>query len=187
MPLHAGEIAKSLTGAGEARNNPVEAGRIDIAAVLVDAGAPHRDQRPVPSGAHAVIVLDQIGWHVSGRLVVPENITLLPLPRRSPELNPGRERLAVMRQNWLSNRVFESYDDIVAHCCEPGTSCRTILTHNCPSASANGAWVLIGVGLYKDAAGASYLRLPHLPGSSSEKDLCYVSPRDLALAAGRYR
>ena len=22
-----------------------------------------------------------------------------------------------MRQNWLSNRVFNSYDDIVDHCC----------------------------------------------------------------------
>jgi len=22
-----------------------------------------------------------------------------------------------MRQNWLSNRVFQSYDDIVDHCC----------------------------------------------------------------------
>jgi len=23
-----------------------------------------------------------------------------------------------MRDNWLSNRVFLNYDDIVAHCCE---------------------------------------------------------------------
>jgi hypothetical protein len=22
-----------------------------------------------------------------------------------------------MRQNWLSNRIFESFDDIVDHCC----------------------------------------------------------------------
>jgi len=22
-----------------------------------------------------------------------------------------------MRQNWLSNRIFKSYDDIVDHCC----------------------------------------------------------------------
>ena len=25
--------------------------------------------------------------------------------------------LRVPRQNWLSNRVFKSYDDIVDHCC----------------------------------------------------------------------
>jgi hypothetical protein len=25
--------------------------------------------------------------------------------------------LAVMRQNWLSNRIFKSYDDVVDQCC----------------------------------------------------------------------
>ena len=72
----------------------------------------------VAPGAHAVLVLDQAGWHLSGRLVVPENITLLPLPPRSPELNPVENVWQFIRQTWLSNRVFESYDDIVAHCCE---------------------------------------------------------------------
>ena len=48
----------------------------------------------------------------------PENITLLPLPPRSPELNPVENVWRFTRQNWLSNRVFEAYDDIVAHCCE---------------------------------------------------------------------
>ena len=26
-----------------------------------------------------------------------------------------------MRDNWLSNRVFKTYDDILAHCCEAGS------------------------------------------------------------------
>ena len=30
-------------------------------------------------------MLDQAGWHGSAQLVVPANITLLPLPPRSPE------------------------------------------------------------------------------------------------------
>jgi hypothetical protein len=31
---------------------------------------------------------------------------------------PCQERLAVvLRDNWLSNRVFSGYEDIVAHCC----------------------------------------------------------------------
>jgi transposase len=63
-----------------------------------------------------VLVLDQAGWHVSTRLVVPD-ITLLPLPPRSPELNPVENVWQFMRQNWLSNRVFDSYD-IVARCSE---------------------------------------------------------------------
>ncbi len=37
----------------------------------------------VAPDAHAVLVLDQAGWHVSGRLAVPHNILLLPLPPRS--------------------------------------------------------------------------------------------------------
>jgi hypothetical protein len=73
-----------------------------------------------PAG-HAILVLDQAGWHMSKALVVPDNITLLPLPPRSPELNPVENVWQFMRQNWLSNRVFTGYDDIVAHCCEAWT------------------------------------------------------------------
>ena len=73
--------------------------------------------RAVDPGAHAVLMLDQAGWHMSAKLVVPDNITLLPLPPRSPELNPVENVWQFMRDNWLSNRVFISYDDIVALCC----------------------------------------------------------------------
>lgn len=72
----------------------------------------------VAPGAHALLILDQAGWHLSKALVVPENITLLPLPPRSPELNPVENIWQYIRENWLSNRVFTSYDDIVAHCCD---------------------------------------------------------------------
>ena len=40
----------------------------------------------VASGAHAVLLLDQAGWHITPKLKVPDNITVLPLPPRSPEL-----------------------------------------------------------------------------------------------------
>ena len=42
----------------------------------------------VAPGAHALVLLDQAGWHVSKKLPVPDNITLLPLPPKSSELNP---------------------------------------------------------------------------------------------------
>jgi len=45
------------------------------------------------------------------------NITLIPLPPKSPELNPVENIWQFMRDNWLSNRVFKSYDDILDHCC----------------------------------------------------------------------
>src|SRR5665811_1502462 len=58
------------------------------------------------------------GWHLSVRLVVPANITILALPPKCPELNPVENVWQFMRDNWLSNRVFKSYDDLVDHCCE---------------------------------------------------------------------
>ena len=41
----------------------------------------------VSPGAHAILILDQAGWHCSKELRVPANISLLPLPSRAPELN----------------------------------------------------------------------------------------------------
>jgi transposase len=67
--------------------------------------------------AHAVLLLDQAGWHLSDKLEVPSNITLIPLPPKCPELNPVENTWQFMRDNWLSNRVFRCYDDIVDHCC----------------------------------------------------------------------
>jgi hypothetical protein len=71
----------------------------------------------VAPGAHAVMLVDQAGWHVSHKLVVPPNLTLIPLPPKCPELNPIENVWQFMRDNWLSNRVFRSGDDIVNHCC----------------------------------------------------------------------
>lgn len=71
----------------------------------------------VDPGAHAVLMLDQAGWHVTPKLKVPDNITLMFLPPRSPELNPVENVWQFMRDNWLSNRIFKDYHDIVEHCC----------------------------------------------------------------------
>jgi transposase len=73
--------------------------------------------RAVASDAHAVLLLDQAGWHTSSKLKVPANIILVPLPSKSPELNLVENIWQYMRENWLSNRVFDSYHDIVNHCC----------------------------------------------------------------------
>lgn len=73
--------------------------------------------RAVAPGAHAVVLLDQAGWHLSAKLEVPDNITLMPLPAKAPELNPVENIWQYVRDNWLSNRIFKSYDDILDHCC----------------------------------------------------------------------
>ena len=70
----------------------------------------------VTAGSVAVLLLDQAGWHTTGKLVVPDNIVLLPLPPKSPELNPTENIWQYLRQTYLSNRVFESYADICDAC-----------------------------------------------------------------------
>ena len=74
--------------------------------------------RRIAPGAHALIVLDGAGWHGAKAMAVPGNITLLPLPPYSPELNPVENIWQYLRQNFLSNRVFDDYDAIVGACCD---------------------------------------------------------------------
>jgi hypothetical protein len=74
--------------------------------------------RSVARGAHAVLLLDRAGWHTSGRLVVPKNITLILLPSRAPELNPVENVWQYLRANWLSNRVFDTYEEIIDAACQ---------------------------------------------------------------------
>ena len=69
----------------------------------------------VTPGAHALVLVDQAGWHQSKKLVVPDNITLMPLPAKAPELNPVENIWQFLRENWISNRIFSSYGDIVRH------------------------------------------------------------------------
>ncbi len=72
----------------------------------------------VTPGAHCVLTLDGAGWHqLGGKLRVPENISLLPLPAYSPELNPVENVWQFLRQNYLANSVFDSYEAIISACC----------------------------------------------------------------------
>ena len=89
-----------------------DAARDAMAAHLIEISA------AVDPGAHAVLIVDQAGWHLTPKLAIPDNITVLALPPRSPELNPVENVWQFMRDNWLSNRIFKSYEDIVALCCQ---------------------------------------------------------------------
>lgn len=74
--------------------------------------------RQVAPGAHAVVTLDGAGWHQpGGKLRVPGNASLLPLPPYSPQLNPVEDVWRFLRQNHLGNRVYETYEAIVDACC----------------------------------------------------------------------
>ena len=66
----------------------------------------------------AVLVLDQAGWHSSRALDVPDNVTLVPLPPYSPQLNPVERVWLYLRDRFLSHRLLDSYEDIVNACCD---------------------------------------------------------------------
>jgi transposase len=75
----------------------------------------HLDEisRNVAARAHAVVLMDRAGWHKTDKLTIPNNLTIILLPSRSPELNPVENIWQYIRQNWLSNSVFEDYQDIL--------------------------------------------------------------------------
>jgi hypothetical protein len=63
--------------------------------------------------AHVVMVLDQAGWHGANSLKVPDNITLVPLPPYSPELNPIERVWLFLRERFLSFRGFRHQDGVL--------------------------------------------------------------------------
>ena len=72
-------------------------------------------------GVQAVLVLDQAGWHGSRALVVPNNVTPVPLPPYSPELNPVERIWLYLRERFLSHRLLQDYEDIAKPAATPGT------------------------------------------------------------------
>ena len=67
---------------------------------------------------HAVMVMDQAGWHTAHALAVPDNVTLALLPPYSPELNPVERVWLYLRERHLSHRILSGYDAIVDALCQ---------------------------------------------------------------------
>ena len=62
---------------------------------------------------HVALVLDGAGWHNGKSLRVPPNITLVPLPPYSPELNPVERVWLYLKERFLSMRLLNDYKAIV--------------------------------------------------------------------------
>ncbi len=67
---------------------------------------------------HAAMILDQAGWHGSKALAVPANVTLVPLPAYSPELNPVERVWLYLKERFLSHRLLDDYDAIADAACK---------------------------------------------------------------------
>ena len=63
------------------------------------------------------MILDQAGWHGANALAVPANITLVPLPSYSPELNPVERVWLYLKERFLSHWLLADYDAIVDAAC----------------------------------------------------------------------
>ena len=74
--------------------------------------------RQLAPATHAVLLLDQAGWHGAKRLAVPANVTLLSLPAYSPELNPVERIWLYLRERFLSHRVLADYKAVLDATCE---------------------------------------------------------------------
>ncbi len=95
---------------------------------------------PLPSAANALGQL--AGWHSTDKLKRPKNIAIILLPSRSTELNPVENIWQDLRQNWLSNPVFDTYEDIVDAGCE---ACNKLLAQPQTITSIGARkWALIG-------------------------------------------
>ena len=66
---------------------------------------------------HVVLVLDNAGWHTCKGLAVPDNITLMPLPSRTPEENPIERLWLWIKNHYFSNRTYRDYDTLLEEVC----------------------------------------------------------------------
>jgi transposase len=64
----------------------------------------------------AVIIMDRAPWHKA--IIEPSNISIVYLLSYSPELNPVEQVWDFLRSNYLSNRIYETVDQIFNACCE---------------------------------------------------------------------
>ena len=63
-----------------------------------------------------LMVMDSAGWHTTSKLKLPDNISILPLPPYSPQLNPVEHIWDYIReQKKFNNHTFNSLDEAEDH------------------------------------------------------------------------
>ena len=67
-------------------------------------------EKEVKADVHVIMIWDQAGFHTSKNVRLPDNVTLIPLPPYSPQLNPIEKLWQYLRKHHWSNRVYADYD-----------------------------------------------------------------------------
>ena len=70
----------------------------------------------LPPQVHAAMIADGAGWHRAQALRIPDNITLIAIPPATPECNPAEKPWQYLKDNFLSHRLFSTYEDILDAC-----------------------------------------------------------------------
>ena len=74
--------------------------------------------KEIDPSVHVVLLWDQAGYHTGGQVKVPPNVTVIPLPPYSPELNPIENLWHFLRDKHWSNRVYADYDELRQAACD---------------------------------------------------------------------
>ncbi len=77
--------------------------------------------RTVAKGAQAAVLMARAPGHTSGEVKGPKTLTLIFLPARLPGLNRVENVWQSLRENGLSNRLFEDQADGLAAGCDAWT------------------------------------------------------------------
>lgn len=95
-------------------------------------------RKEVDDNVHIVLVLDQAGWHGSKALLLPNGVTLLPLPPYSPELNPIERLWKHLKETYLYHRLDKTMEDIIETGCQAWQS----LTDSLIQSLCATSWIL---------------------------------------------
>ena len=60
-----------------------------------------------------LLVCDGAAWHRSKGLIIPKNITLIPIPPYTPEMNPIEQIWKELRLKGFKNEAFHTLDDVI--------------------------------------------------------------------------
>ncbi len=85
---------------------------VSTEAMTVALAAFARDEG-IDADHRVVLVVDQAGWHSSGKVAVPDGVPMVFLPAASPELQPA-ERLWPLVDEPVANRAFAKLDELEA-------------------------------------------------------------------------
>ena len=112
----------------------------------------------VDPGAHAVLIVDQAGWHLTPKLAIPDNITVLDAAATIARVEPGGECLAIHARQLVVEpdlQILRRHRRAVLPSLEQPH--RPSMEDHVPRHAQMGAWVLINDRWYKPCKNAVML------------------------------